>query len=189
MSDPNPRLIGAVYGDLNASPGTRVKYSILFEALARRYTLAGVFDASLRGLSRYLNALSVFHPDQRVWRERFYKNIPAFQARSQRLNARLRRLDGLADLVLQVGVLFDACWRPLPIPGVIYTDHTARLSARNLSFIPAAFTPSQHRQWTELERGAFEHAAHIFTRGELVRGSVIDDYGIPAEKVTAVGAG
>jgi glycosyltransferase involved in cell wall biosynthesis len=189
MSDTNLRIIGAVYGDIHASPGARVKYGFLFEALARRYNLVGVYDASLYGLSRYLNALRVFHPNQWLWRARFYKNIPAFQARSQRLNARLRRMEGQADLALQVGVLFDAFWRPLPMPGVIYTDHTASLSAKNPSFTHSAFTPHQRRQWAELERGAFEHAAHICTRGELVRGSVIDDYGIPAEKVTAVGGG
>src|SRR3990170_4451902 len=119
MSDPNLRIISAVFGDVNASPGMRVKYGFLFEALAKRYSLVGVHDASLHGLSRILNALYVFHPNQKLWRERFYKNIPAFYTRSRRLNARLRRLDGRADIALQVGVLFDACWQPLSMPGVI----------------------------------------------------------------------
>jgi glycosyltransferase involved in cell wall biosynthesis len=189
MSDPNLRIIGAICGDIQNSPGMRVKYSFLFQALAKRYTLASVCDASLHGLPRYLNGLRVFHPNPRLWRERYYKNIPAFKARSRRLNAHLRRVAGQTDIIFQVGVLFDACYEPLPIPNLIYTDHTACLSARNPAFPLSAFTPRQSKQWIELERRAFEHAAHVFTRGELVRDSIIQEYGIPLEKVTAVGGG
>jgi len=189
MTKHTPRVVGALVGDIVREPEAHTKYQYLFEAVGQHFPLVGVHDATLRGVPRLINALQVIHPDWQRWRERFYKNVSAFQIRSQQAAAYLESLQGQADVVLQVGVLFDARWNEDLLPSVIYTDYTACLSAQKPSAGRSPFTPRQLEQWVALERRAFERATHICTRSELVRTSVIDDYGIPPERVTAIGGG
>jgi glycosyltransferase involved in cell wall biosynthesis len=178
-----------VVGDVAREAGARTKYGLFFEALSQRFSLAGVYDATLRGLPRLLNAARVFHPNPSRWKERFYQNVPAFAARSRRAAAHFQARRAEADVIVQVGVLFDARWTPSSLPSVIYTDYTARLAAQNRWQGRSPFTPAQRDQWIELERQAFARATHVCTRGQFVRDSIVNDYGLPPEKVTAIGGG
>jgi len=72
---------------------------------------------------------------------------------------------------------------------LIYTDYTASLSARKLDSGRSPFTVSERQRWIALERKAFESAAHICTRSNFVRNSILHDYEIPPGKVTIVGGG
>lgn len=189
MTTRNPRIVGTLVGDITHEPGARTKYRHFFEALERCFTLVDVYDATLRSVDRLINALLVFHPNRTRWRERFYKNVPAFRRRSQRVVSHLRSVQGQADVVLQVGTLFNACWGDAPLPGIVYTDYTAHLSAQKLAAGRSPFTPRQRQQWIALERQAFQQAVHVCTRSELVRTSILTDYGIPAHKVTTIGGG
>jgi len=184
-----PRVVGALVGDIVREPEAHTKYQFLFEAVRQHFPLVGVHDATLRGVARLINALRVVHPDWQRWRERFYKNVSAFQIRSQRAAAYLQSLQGQADVVLQVGVLFDARWDEALLPSVIYTDYTACLSAQKPAAGRSPFMPRQLKRWVALERRAFERTTHICTRSEFVRTSIVADYGIPPERVTAIGGG
>jgi starch synthase len=183
------RVMGVLAGDIYRQAGMRTKYGLFFEALSRHVTLAGVDDASLTGVPRLLNAARVAHPDRRRWRERVHQNVPAFRTRSRRLADRLRQRQAAFDVVLQVGVLFDAGWASLAKPHVIYTDYTARLSERLTPQWRFPFTPRQAQAWIALERRAFERATHIAVRSAFVRDSVIHDYGIQPERVSVIGGG
>ena len=55
--------------------------------------------------------------------------------------------------------------------------------------VAASHGPRALRHWVSLERDVYERAQHIFTMSEWARTSVIDDYGISPERVTATGAG
>lgn len=184
-----PRVYGALVGDIAHEAGARTKYGLFFEALAQRFPLAGVYDATLRGVPRLLNAARVFHPNAARWKEQFYQNLPAFGARSQRAVAHWQAHRSEADVIVQVGVLFDARWPGSPWPSVIYTDYTARLAAQNRWQGRSPFTAAQREQWVELERQAFSRATHICTRGQFVRDSIVNDYGLPPDRVTAIGGG
>lgn len=184
-----PRLIGALVGDLNRQPGATIKYGFFFEAIGRRFPLVGVYDASLQGLDRLVNALRTIHPNQRLWHERFHKNINAFQVRSRRAAAYMHSVQEEVDVILQVGVLFDARWNGVSVPSVIYTDYTAHLAAQKPESGRSPFNPKQLKCWLELERRSFERAAHICTRSRLVSDSIINEYGIRPERITVVGGG
>lgn len=184
-----PRVMGALVGDITRQPSARTKYGLLFERVGQRFTLLGVHDATLRGAARYLNALQVIHPQRRVWQERFYQNVPAFIARSQRTTRAMSALRRQADVVLQEGVLFDARWNDGGLPTVIYTDYTATLAARKASLGRSPFNERERAAWIDLERRAFERAAHICVRGRFVREALIADYRLPPERVTAIGGG
>jgi glycosyltransferase involved in cell wall biosynthesis len=189
MIERKPRIVGALVGDIEREPSARTKYGYLFDAIQRRFPLAGVYDATLRGPRQLINILLSIHLNRRVWRQRSYKHPAGFRIRSRLAASHLASLGGKADLALQVGVLFDARWNNIPLPSVIYTDYTAQLSARRPDAGRSPFTPGERAAWIELERQAFERAAHICTRGQLVRDSVLNDYGIPPERVTAIGGG
>lgn len=182
-------VLGALVGDIYHEPSARTKYGLLFDALQKQVQLVGVYNATLRGVARWRNALAMFHPNWQRWRQGFYHNPQAFQLRSQQFAAYMRQSLPTAQVTLQVGVMFDATDRPHPHPNVIYTDYTDRM----LTHVPASgrlyLSPDQHARWMALEQRAYERAAHICTRSARVRASVVQDYGIAAERVTVVGGG
>jgi alpha-maltose-1-phosphate synthase len=188
MSASSVRVAGVLMGDIRREPGARVKYALLFAALGRAFLLAGVYDVTLRGLPRLWNAARVFHPNASQWKARFYKNIPAFQARSRRAVDLLAREYENFDLLFQVGVMFDARWHDFPMSSIIYTDYTACLAARRPQGGRNPL-PQQQKEWLALEKQAYQRASHVFTRAEFVRESIIEDYGLPPEKVSSVGGG
>ena len=122
MTTDKPRIIGVLIGDIVRQPGPRTKYGTLFKALGNRFELVEVYDATLRGMDRLINGLITFHPNRQQWRQRFYQNVPAFRTRSKRVAAYLDSMKDQADVVFQVGALFDAHWTTSPLPSVIYAD-------------------------------------------------------------------
>ena len=189
MKVQKPQIVGVLVGDIHNDPGARIKYGSFFDVLADRLPLVEVYDASLRGWLRYWNALQTFRPNAHHWRERFYKNVPAFRLRSLQAHRHFRRCESKIDVIVQVGVLLNARWQKPSPPSVIYTDYTAQLAAQ----IPAAgrspFSDPERQTWLALERQAFAQAGHICTRSQLVRDSIIHDYAIAPERVTVIGGG
>lgn len=189
MNACKPRIAGALVGDVHRDPAAQIKYGFFFVALAEHFPLAEIYDASLHGVYRYLNALQAFHPDQQRWRESFYKNVTAFRWRSRQTSAYFQTIQEEIDLIVQVGVLFDARWETASPPSLIYTDYTAHLAAQRPSAGRSPFSAVQRQEWLALERAAFARASHICTRSELVRTSIIEEYGMTPDKVTVVGGG
>lgn len=184
-----PRVAGLLVGDIAREPGARVKYGFLFDALARHFELGGVGDVTPRGLDRWVAALAAAHPDRRVWRERFYKNQPAFLGRSRRAAAFVRSLAETPDAVLQISTLFDASHGRTGVPNVIYTDYTARLSARRPDLGRSPFSASGRKAWIEQERRTLTAAAHVLARSWVARDSLVKDHGLSPERVAVVGGG
>lgn len=187
MVNGRPRIAGLLVGDIYLEPGARVKYGAFFQALARRLPVVHMGDVTLRGVGRYLNALRAVHPSPAVWRERFYKNIPAFKERSRKAESFLMRVVGDVDVALQVGVTFDATGSGLPV--VLYLDYTARLSARKSGQGRSPFNQAQRQEWLALERRTYARAAHICVRSRQVKHSLLEDYGVDPRKITVVGGG
>ncbi len=185
----NIRVIGTLKGNIETKPADHIKYGLMFEALAQLVQLVDIYDTTLKGPGRWLNALRAFHPDRHQWRERFYQNVPAFKARSQQTVTHLRQRQKDFDLIFQVGVLYDARWNNIGKPSIIYTDYTAFLSRQKRDSGRSPFTEAQSQMWLEMEKHAFEHASHICARAEYVRRSIVENYGIAAEKVTTIGGG
>jgi glycosyltransferase involved in cell wall biosynthesis len=183
------RVACTAVGDLAADPGLAAKHSDLLAALARRTGLADVLDVSPRGTARLVMAGRTWRPGHRRWHERFHQNVAAFGARSRRASALLGRLSGRADVVLQLGCLFDSRLDPGTAPSVIYTDYTMRLAAERRASGRAPLSARELRRWIELERRAYGSAAHVLTRGAQARDSIVEDYGIHPARVTAIGGG
>lgn len=189
LSKGKARLLGFLSVGLGRDPAAETKYGLFLDALARRFDLIGMYDVSLRGYRRLWAGVLNFHPNQRVWKERYYKNIYSFRERSRSAAYIQNCYKEQADLVFQVGVLFDAYWDKLRIPNVIYTDWTARLSAESTYRFRSPLRGANLSRWLDCESRAFHRAAHIFTRSEFVRQDIVQHYGIPLEKVSVVGGG
>lgn len=173
-------------GDLKRQPELRTKYGIFLETLAGPFELVDIYDASLKGMERWMNAARVFDIQNRTWKERIYKNVTAFDLRSQHAAKYLRSRRGRYDVVLQLGAQFDAGASQTPV--VLYTDATSALAARpgtgRLMIQSGDFSA-----WRQRENLAYHHAAHILVRSGLARRSLTSDYGIEVKKITRVGAG
>jgi len=170
-------------------PQTRIKYGTFLEALGRQCRVVGIYNAKLRGFSRLFNALIVWHPDKNQWKERANKNVAAFIARSRKVARWAASLHGQADAIVQLGVLFDAGWGGSSLQQIIYTDYTAYLSAQQPQAGRSPLKGNAIWRWLELEKNALDRADHICVRSELVRKSIVDDYGVASEKVSVIGGG
>ncbi len=189
MTTHKPRIIGVLIGDIVRQPGPRTKYGTLFKALGDRFELVDVYDGTLRGVDRLINGLMTFHPNWQRWRQRFYMNVPAFRTRSNRVAAYLDSMKDQADIVFQLGALFDARWTTSPLPSVIYADYTATLSAKQPDAGRSPFTSKQRQEWIRLETQAFKQASHIYAWSDFTRTSLLNDYQLPETTVTTVGGG
>lgn len=189
MRSSRPSILGFLSGGLGRDPAADTKYGLFFRALGRRYNLVGIYDLSLQKYSRLLAAALNFHPNKRLWKERYYKNLYAFNQRSRTAKRIQNRFFGEVDFLLQVGVLFDAYWNKKPTQNLIYTDHTARLSAISPFRFRSPLSGTRLEKWLEYESQAFHRATHIFTRSEFVRKDIVESYGISEEKVSAIGGG
>jgi glycosyltransferase involved in cell wall biosynthesis len=183
------RVAGVLVGDMDHQPDMRAKYGGFFEALGRHFELVEIYDASLRGFGRYLNALRTFNPSVPYWKEHFFKNVPAFQTRSRRLASHLRRMHNQVDVVLQLGALFDATWDDSVLPVVVYTDNTTRISARYPDSGRTPLKPDELARWLVYESQFYHRSSHVCVRADIVRRSLIQDYGLPGERISVVGGG
>lgn len=182
------RVIAMLSGDLKRQPEARIKYGRFFEALAEQVELVGIYDASLKGMERWMNAARTFDIQTKTWKERLYKNVSAFDLRTRHALRYLQFRQGSFDVVLQIGALFDAGAAVSLGPVMLYADTTTALATRPVKGRPPTFS-NELSAWRQRENLAYHHAAHIFTRSGLARRSLTADYGIQPKKITRVGAG
>lgn len=184
-----PRLLFVMMGNAERSEILRSKYDVLIEALKKKYPLVEVYDASLKGIARYLVALLAVHPNKWTWQQRYYMSTIAFRLRSRELSADIRTMSTKVDVILQDGLLYDAQWLPHKTPSVVYEDYTARLSQQNPLGGRFPYSDRNQEMWIELEQQAMQRASHLCVRSQIVFNSMVNDYGIPKERVSVVGAG
>lgn len=155
----------------------------LSSALADRYRVVGEVDAELSQSERLLVAASTFRPSRRDWVESFYKSNLAVRLRSGRARRRLADADAY-DVVMQTHALFE-----LTDPRtVLYIDCTHRQSIDQWpDWNPLRGMDLQ--RWLRRERRQYHAAAHLFAFSRETFLSLVDDYGVPADRVSVVGAG
>ena len=91
--------------------------------------------------------------------------------------------------VLHTGT-FDlpACDRPGGVKHYLYCDHSWAL-ARTHHVDAGRYSARAMRHFEDAEREALSGLDHVFTFGSYVRDNLIHHYGLPADRVTAVGSG
>lgn len=183
------RVLVVLDGDIAQDPEMHIKYNTFLKALDRRISVVGVCNVKLRGFQRLWTAVMVWHPNIRIWRERALKNVLAFVFRSRKAANWIRSMQEQADVVVQLGVLFNAGWDGIRLPIIIYTDYTAQLSARRKDAGRSPLRGAEFLRWLELERQAMKRAENVCVRSQLVYKSIVEDYKIPSEQVSIIGGG
>lgn len=156
----------------------------LFDALERRFRVVGRIDAELTPLQRYRVAAATFRPNRSRWVERFYKSATGTRLRTANATRAFGALPERPDAVLQVHALFEVP----SAAGVLYVDCTHRQSAA----LWPDWNPLQGDAlagWYRHEQRSYESARHLFAFSGPTRNSIVQDYGIPEDRVTVVGAG
>jgi glycosyltransferase involved in cell wall biosynthesis len=190
MTESPVRVLGLLVGDVHAPVSdARIKYGQLFAALNTRCSLVDVCNVDVQGMDRYQNALRTLRWPKWRWHEAFYKNIWGFHRRSWNAQRLAYAYRNRADVILQHGTIFSPEYQPNGLPFVVYTDFTYRLAQREDPWRDPFTDPAESERWNALETITARRAAFVLTRSEYVRRSMIDDYGIPPERVAAVGGG
>jgi glycosyltransferase involved in cell wall biosynthesis len=149
------------------------------------------FDCDLLGWRRYLGALRTFEANRKRWTSRFRFGPVGFRMRTKVARGHFESRAQQPDVILQFGATFDA---PADhnVPYFLYCDSNIRVSERGAHTGYSSASPltrAEINQIAERERRVYEGATRIFTLSEYLRASFIDDFGMPPEKVRAVGAG
>src|SRR5262245_1278322 len=94
------RVLGLLNGDIADRAGdARIKYGLLFAALARHCDLVAVRDVELRGLDRCQNALRTMRWPRERWRAAFRTNNWSFQRRTDRARTIARAYQNEVDIL------------------------------------------------------------------------------------------
>ena len=129
-----------------------------------------------------------FHPRRGGWRARAGFNEWRFRRRSESIERQLESWSGRYDVIFQLQTLFAPGTRPATQPYTVFTDNTYSLTKRH--FPDWAPLPArQSRRWAELEALTCRDARYVFVPSDLVRDTMIADYGCDPERVVRVGFG
>lgn len=157
----------------------------LLDALGRRHDLVARRGVALSQAQRLTIAAASFDLDRGRWRSRLrWHRCRALEARSRNGVRALRRVEQPFDLVVQVFGLF----RTIGHPYVVYVDNTIELSRRHWPEWVDVDERDEQRLYA-WERKLYGEALHVFAQGSPHAASVVDFYGVPAERTSVVGGG
>ena len=176
---PSPRRPRVLVADRGDALG-----GAMSAAMRERFDVVGRLDAELSQPERLLVAAATFRPRRERWVERFYKSNLAVALRSRRARSGIAAQGSAADVVLQTHALFETS----DPRTVLYVDCTHRQSMEQWP----AWNPLRGRaldRWLAREHRQYHDAAHIFAFYQGTADSLVHQYGVPAERVSVVGAG
>jgi glycosyltransferase involved in cell wall biosynthesis len=119
-----------------------------------------------------------------------WKTPFAFDRHSRRAGELLHALPRRPDMVLQNGALFSPGLPP-ELPYALLLDNTTRRD-RGVQHLGDSAMPESLElgaAWHEREGAVYHGAERIFCFSQPVKRSLVEDYGVPADRVEVVGAG
>lgn len=159
----------------------------LFGEVARQATLVDVFQPRPGLLTRAASRLLTLSVSGDRARRSYKRHQPLFLAKSRLCREEIRRRRGSIDVVLQWEFFFAPTDRfPGAVPYCVYNDWTTALIERQY---PQWLLPRVRQGTNRAQRALLQNAAYVFTFTELVRRSVVSDYGVDPGRVLTVGAG
>ncbi len=145
-------------------------------------------DCRASRLARLWPAVRAFHPNRDVWHRRRWEEglySPRAWARNTRANGRLLDRLGGEGKILQIAKEYFPHPRYRDMEFYVFTNYSTRLACRD-GFTPWRPKPSDVPAVLELEDDLFRSATHIFTAGEFLRRSLIEESGVAPDRVTTV---
>jgi starch synthase len=145
-------------------------------------------DVDVHGAERYVLGALTWSPRRTRWLARFRVGGLAFHRRSVNATRELKRHRPAIDAVLQFGATFVPTVDGRT-PYFLYCDSNHRMAQRSPFAVSSHLAPGESDRVTAREQRVYDGARGIFTFSEWARRSFVDDFGVPPERVTAVGAG
>ena len=139
----------------------------------------------------------MFSPSSSSWLERFNirrliksysKNQVSFIRNSKQIEHKIRQLEYKPDFIFQVFGLYCPLWNKIDIPYAMYLDYTMALAKKNWPSWAPYINQREYDSWVYCECEAYKRAHHLFSMSNLVKSSLIEDYGIEADKITVIGS-
>lgn len=184
------RVIGLASSEAEyhtAATGVGGAMHYLFQELATRVDLVSLYQPDPSPLRKGLSRLATFTDNPDVWRRSYKRHRPLFLAKSRLCRREIDRRRGEIDVIFQWEFFFSPTDRyPSTVPYCVYNDWTTALSVREYP----EWAPPRIRQGIDRAQGdLIRNAAYAFAFTDKVRHSLIDDYGVSANKVVTTGAG
>lgn len=154
-----------------------------FTSLNQAFDVIDVGVTRLTGRDRYLNILRSFSSDREFWGAKMGANLKAFDKRTALAEQYLNRYQGQFDLVIQHYCQFAPGYNLDAYPYVTYTDNTYLLSERYSSTWKVLKKKQDRDEWVRRETEIYNKAKFVFTWSEFARQSIVEDYGVPPERV------
>jgi glycosyltransferase involved in cell wall biosynthesis len=175
-------------------PGARkgrqpIKFAAFLEALAAQMGEVVVWDVALRRIDQVLIGLRTFNSDRARFRGRFNASPEAFRRRTHAVERLVAADPGHIDVVLQMGMTFDAKAAAARWPVVIYTDYSVVLTRDHGREWRLDLTEAQVGERVRLERQALSRATRICARSAFVADALNRVQRVPPERLSVVGAG
>ena len=187
------KLVGIIgSGLMGRDPFDRRSWSTLsyffFSALQRRDALHRAFGVEAGRFQRYGYIARNIHPDRETWRCRFYNDTGYRDALTAEVARRLQP-DDFDHSFLQIGAMYDL---PRLSAGraLCYSYHDGNLAETLRSpYAPKGLGRRNVDRALRFERSVYQGMTRVFAMGEYLRRSFIDDFGVPPDRVRAIGAG
>ena len=160
----------------------------LFNALRQSEHLYTAVSADPPQFVNAVHKVLSFHPNLNAWRFRYHTNVRHYEQRTRSAMRAISALDDTGyDVILQIGAWFNLAKRK---DKVTVSYHDGNLSALLKSPFGA---PSVGKRWItralSYERTFYHDVDHIFTMSRWLADSFRSDFGVPASKLSPVGAG
>jgi glycosyltransferase involved in cell wall biosynthesis len=166
----------------------------LFRELGTEFELVPR-DVPYPASPRYRLALSSFSPDVKRWKKRHARATAAYLASTQCFSTRSRAAHAIvdehadADLIFQIGGLFDGVSGPSSKPRVIFASFNTHLASVEWKPWAPFATDNDLIEWIALEREAYRSATCIVCTNRYVMTSFVRDYGVDPQRLAYVGYG
>lgn len=120
--------------------------------------------------------------------EIYSKTQVSFISNSKKIEHKIRQLEYVPDFIFHVFGLYCPLWNKVDIPYVMYLDYTMALAKKNWPLWVPFINHREYETWIYCEGKAYKRAHHLFSMSNLVKSSLIEDYGIEANQITVVGS-
>ena len=122
------------------------------------------------------------------WQAKLHKRKAAFVRKSRQTERKLQRLSPRPDLVLHLFGMYAPFLHESAVPFAMTLDYTMALAIGEWPEWAPFDGDKDRRAWLEAEKDAYARAAHLFPWSNRTRQSLINDYGVPEEKITVIGS-
>lgn len=146
-----------------------------------------VRDVDLSKIEKMLYASPHFSFNNKKWRQRYVIHPLTFKRRSSIAIRTAEKYGNNVSAILQIGAMFKTDIYGMPL--FTYCDGNLAISMKGIRSFTEYVPEKILEKVFTLEKSVYERCSMVFTFSEWLRRSMIEDFGLPENKVFAAGGG